>query len=249
MPMDRDRMPHSFPTRDLGAPTPGTTSLHEPPEGALLAPPALPDAMDPPVNGTDTNSTLPTFMDYFLKSMTDIERTAYRQTSAFCNTLDVVLRQATFLRDSLLSDANNRGGPFIRSAVIHVTLVERTASLEDRYRRAQVNCIRRYAMSTLDTHLGQLEIEGHVPKTAVLDTRAGTIIQGKSFAAKLLKCSDALLEPSTTFVTASGSEELGVRKTTMLLTFTLAKGARFPIRHDFSGSTFGYVDPLTEQFF
>lgn len=38
---DLDRMPHSFPPRDLGAPTPSTTTLNEPPEGALPAPPAV----------------------------------------------------------------------------------------------------------------------------------------------------------------------------------------------------------------
>lgn len=90
---------------------------------------------------------------------------------------------------------------------------------------------------------------------------------GKSFAAKLLKCLDVLLEPSQPFVTASGAEELGVRKTTMLLSFTLAKGttAQTIVKHvawvsntdiydvllsmSFLGSTFGYVDPLTEEFY
>ena len=179
----------------------------------------------------------------------------------------IVLGQATVLKHSLLAEAKLRGGLFVRPPVIHITPMDWIESLEERYRRAQVNCRRRYAIATLDTHLGQLEIEGNVPKTAVLDTGTGAIILGKSFAAKLLKCLDVLLELSHTFVTSSGAEKLGVRKTTMLLSFTLAKGttAQTIVKHvawvsntdiydvllgmSFLGSTFGYVDPLAEEFY
>lgn len=200
-------MPHSFPPKDLGAPTPGTTSLNEPPKGALPAPPAIDRISNDMPNGyfgADANIPLPLVMEEYLKHLTGMERRAFHQATVFFCSLAIVLRQATIIKDSFLADANLRGRSFIRPAVIHTTLVERIESLEERYRRAQVNCRRRYAMSTLDTHLGQLEIEVHVSKTAVSDTGAGTIIMVKMFASKLLKCSNVLLEPSQPLVTASG---------------------------------------------
>ena len=38
--MDVDQIPRSFPAKDLGNPTPGTTYLDQPPEGSPMPPPA-----------------------------------------------------------------------------------------------------------------------------------------------------------------------------------------------------------------
>ena len=48
--LDKDsvQIPMSFPTQDLGVPTPGTTHLNEPPKGELPPPPPLPTCFDQP---------------------------------------------------------------------------------------------------------------------------------------------------------------------------------------------------------
>ena len=101
---------------------------------------------------------------------------------------------------------------------------------------------------------------------AILDTGAGSIILGKTFAATLPLCHPALLIPAGSFVTASGAEEIGVQKTKHALTFVLAKGTpdETTIRAEclisntdvydvllgmeFMGQTFGYVYPLTAEY-
>ena len=134
------------------------------------------------------------------------------------------------------------------------------------YNLAQEDCGRVWSLATLETGNGQLQIEGHVPKVAILDTGAGGIILGKSFAASLPLCHPSLLIPAGAFMTASGQEERNVLKTKHALTFILAKGttAETTIRAEclisntdvydvllgmeFMGQTFGYVHPLTSEY-
>ena len=92
------------------------------------------------------------------------------------------------------------------------------------YNLAQADCGRVWSPATLNTDSGQLQIEGHTPRVAILDTGAGSIILGKSFAANLPLCHPALLIPAGSFMTASGAEETNVQKTKHALTFVLAKG-------------------------
>ena len=81
-----------------------------------------------------------------------------------------------------------------------------------------------WSLATLDTEGDQLQIEGHTPRVAILDTGAGSIILGKTFAASFPLCHPALLIPAGAFMTASGQEENNVQKTKHALTFVLAKG-------------------------
>ena len=60
--LDKDtiQIPMSFPTQDLGVPTPGTTNLNEPPEGELPPPPPLPSCFERPPGFPDrTRGALP----------------------------------------------------------------------------------------------------------------------------------------------------------------------------------------------
>ena len=135
-----------------------------------------------------------------------------------------------------------------------------------KYQKAQQQCGKHYAMSTLITTARQLQIEGRTPTVAILDTGAGAIILGKTFASRIEKCQPQLLEKAGTLITANGAEETGLKKTTFLLYFTLAKGTSEEtnitataimadtdtydvlLGMEFLGSVFGYVDPLTEEF-
>ena len=72
------------------------------------------------------------------------------------------------------------------------------------YNLAQEDCGRVWSLATLEIGSGQLQIEGHTPKVAILDTGAGGIILGKTFAASLPLCHLALLIPAGAFMTASG---------------------------------------------
>ena len=56
------------------------------------------------------------------------------------------------------------------------------------YNLAQADCGRVWSLATLNIEGGQLQIEGHTPRVAILDTGAGSIILGKSFAATLPLC-------------------------------------------------------------
>ena len=131
---------------------------------------------------------------------------------------------------------------------------------------AQEDCGRVWSLATLETGSGQLQIEGHTPRVAILDTGAGGIILGKTFAASLPLCHPALLIPARAFMTTSGQEEKNVLKTKHALTFVLAKGtsAETTIRTEclisntdiydvllgmeFMGQNFGYVHPLTSEY-
>ena len=121
-------------------------------------------------------------------------------------------------------------------------------------------------MATLDTTGGTLEIEGFVPKVAVLDSGAGGLILGKSFAKQIDLCHEGLLTPAGAFLTPTGELITGVKKTVNTLSFVLAKGTVGEIRitaevlisetdvydvllgMDFLGATFGFVHPLTSDF-
>lgn len=121
-------------------------------------------------------------------------------------------------------------------------------------------------MATLDTSGGMLEIEGFVPKIAVVDSGARGIILGKTFAKNIPLCHESMLTPVGAFLTASGEEVTGVMKITHTLSFILAKGTVGETRitaevlisetdvydvllgMDFFGATFGFVYPFTSEF-
>lgn len=136
-----------------------------------------------------------------------------------------------------------------------------------KYDNAQDRCNKSFAMAgPLVTSAGQFHIEGHVPAVEILDTGAGAIILGRKFASRLTICHPALLEPAGSFIAASGAEEHGIDQTVHLLEFTLTKGTSKEtttkahalvsntnsyenlLGMEFLKQTFGYADPLIEEF-
>ena len=95
-----------------------------------------------------------------------------------------------------------------------------------KYNEAQQRCGDTWAMATLDTHKGQVEIQGFVPKIAVVDSGAARIILGKKFAENIKLCGKEMLRPAGAFLTASGEEVTGLMKTMHCLEITLAKGTK-----------------------
>ena len=79
-------------------------------------------------------------------------------------------------------------------------------------------------MATLITTEGQLQVDGVTPRIAIIDTGAGAIILGRSFARKTDRCQFQYLAFGDTFVTATGQEKTSLGRTRLLLDFTLAKG-------------------------
>ena len=79
-------------------------------------------------------------------------------------------------------------------------------------------------MATLCTGNGQLTIEGVVPKIAVIDTSASSVILGRSFARRIDKCRHPLLTYGDSFITAGGNEDKSLGRCTLPIHFLLAKG-------------------------
>ena len=138
--------------------------------------------------------------------------------------------------------------------------------IAERYREAQRNYLKRYAMATLVTDDGQLVIEGLTPRVAVLDTGASAEILGRTFANRIRKCWPPYLSHGDSFITAGGREDMSLGRSKLPLDFVLGKGTSEEnlvnttiliadtdaydviLGMDFLGPCFGYLDPLTEEF-
>ena len=136
----------------------------------------------------------------------------------------------------------------------------------ERYREAQRNYLKRYAMATLVTSDGQLRIEGLTPRVVVLDTGASAVILGRTFANRIRKCRPPYLSHGDSFITAGGREDMSLGRSKLALDFVLAKGTSEEtlvnttkliadtdasdviLGMDFLGTSFGYLDPLTEEY-
>ena len=243
---DLVRLPHSFPSFDVATPTPSTTNLHEPPEGDM------PTTFLQP----DTNHVI---------SLPD-DTSDLQHVTQLCAALARGQAQAEILRVSLFEQAKKGEQTRPTMPVLMVHQDKMAPTLVTKYQRAQQQCDKNYAMSTLITTSDQLQIEGRTPTVAVLDTSVGAIILGKTFASRIEKCQPDLLQTAGTLITASGAEEKGFKKTAFLLNFTLAKGTSEEtnitataiiadtdtydvlLGMEFWGSVFGYIDPLTKEF-
>ena len=124
----------------------------------------------------------------------------------------------------------------------------------------------KFSKATLITTEGQLQVDGVTPRITIIDTGAGAIILGRSFARKINRCQFQYLAFGDTFVTAAGQETPSLGRMRLLLDFTLAKGTLEETKissytliadtdaydmilgMDFLGAVFGYLDPLTEEF-
>ena len=152
-------------------------------------------------------------------------------------------------------------------AVIMVVQGEREKDMiQERYNAAQEGHEKKYAMAQLITTDGQLEIEGIVPRIAVVDTGASAVILGRSFARRMDRCHPPWLVYGDSFITAGGHETKSLGRTKLHLKFVLSKGNceettihataliadtdayDVILGMDFLGPCFGYMDPLTEEF-
>lgn len=79
--------------------------------------------------------------------------------------------------------------------------------------------------SRLDTTTGILDLEGYVPKKAIIDTGASKVMVSSSFAAAIGIVVDTLA-PGPPFITAIGKMEEPVGVTLTLVTFTLGRGTQ-----------------------
>ena len=109
-------------------------------------------------------------------------------------------------------------------------------------------------------------MEGRIPRVAVIDTGASSIILGRAFGLHMDRCQPENLVFGDTFVTAGGTAENCLGRTKNHLSFILAKGTPAEttitspviiadtdaydviLGMDFLGPCFGYLDPLTEEF-
>ena len=254
--MDLDHIPRSFPAKDLGALTPGTTNLEQPPEGSHMSPPPSP----PVIPDRDAPVSQPGCVPLGGQSSMPPISTLIR-INDLCEQVRGVQITALSLKRQVWNEANKRGE--IKYPAQRVNQSDRT---ERNYRLAQLNSKQRFAMATLPTTDGELEIDGHVPAVVVIDTGAGAVILGKEFASTIPNCNHPFLEPGDTFITASGVEETGLGRTKYLLTFIIGKGTLQETKvqasaiiadtnaydvilgMDFLGACFGMMDPLTEEF-
>lgn len=171
---DLARLPHTFPTFDAEAPTPGTTNLYEQPEGPLPTP-----FDDPTIN--EVRVILPL-------------ANSAQQAATLCSTLALGHTQAVTLRVTLFNESKKREQTKPAMLVLLVQQDQLALSMVAKYEKAQQNCRKNYTMATLITTSGQLQIEGRTPKLAVLDTGAGAIILGRSFAKHIALCQPEFLE-------------------------------------------------------
>ena len=80
-----------------------------------------------------------------------------------------------------------------------------------------------YTPVYIDTKSGILDVEGYVPKEAILDTGATKVIVSKNFAAAMAIHAVSLAK-GTKFVTASGAVEVPLGVTYSTIEFTLGRG-------------------------
>ena len=135
--------------------------------------------------------------------------------------------------------------------------------VEKKYREAQLNNKKKFAMATLINVDGQFQIDDLTPRTAVIDTGASAIILGRSFARRMERCRPPWLHYGDVFITANGQEAPSLGRTKLMLEFVLASGTSEETKFnayaliadtdaydvilgmDFMGECFGYMDPLT----
>ena len=96
-----------------------------------------------------------------------------------------------------------------------------TPNMQSKFNIAQRRVRRRCSMASLISSHAQLEIEGKVPKVAIIDTGASSMILGKSFAKQLYKCALQYLAQGDTFVTSGGKVEKTSGRKKCLLHFVL----------------------------
>ena len=169
--LDLSRMPRSFPIGQPGEPTPGTTNLNEPPPGQVR----------PPNQGTVEKNVIVLQSDNSPPEISPLHRIAALETL-----LVTVTTQLSDLRASVF--ANTRTAEEARATPTAVLKTNETYLLGAafaQYNLAQADCGKVWSLATLNTEGGQLQIEGHTPRVAILDTGAGSIILGKTFAASL----------------------------------------------------------------
>ena len=83
--------------------------------------------------------------------------------------------------------------------------------------------ITHYTPVYLDTKTGVLDVEGYVPKEAILDTGATKVMMSKNFAAAMAIHAVSLAK-GTKFVTASGAVEVPLGVTYSSVEFYLGRG-------------------------
>lgn len=185
------RLLMTIPLRDMGSPTPRTTNLEEPPEGKLPPPPLL-----VPDNVVRTLGQQP--------PKAACLRTPEHYARTLFNSLKVVTKQAGTLNKRLLEIAKNADNHALQVLMVHNS--EASKRIAERYREAQRNSSKRYAMATLVTSNGQLQIEGFTPKIDVLDVSASAVILGRSFARRNEKCRPPYLSYAPYVSMARGME-------------------------------------------
>ena len=263
-PDDPIHMPLTFPVQDMGEPTPGTTTLDEPPADQLplaKAPPPSPEQLWPSTGWTTPEAdTLPTGSPKFIGWVK-----AHHLGNAVRLSMEVLQSQQKKLANFIYQEIRASEVP-VPMTLVRIEQHERLADQVKAYHTAQLQAGLRFSMSTLITGGSQILVEGLKPKICVLDTGCSAIILGRSFAHMMERCSYKNLTYGDTFVTAGGTEEKLLGRTKSQLTICLAKGTDAEttvtsiaiiadtnaydiiLGMDFLGACFGYVDPLTEEF-
>ena len=250
---DEVHLPLTFPMASMGTPTPETTNLNEPPEGNMpeptFRPSATPDREYSPLIEIPLSTKA-----HFLSLMRNL-----------CDHLGLVQDKANAMEVNLFDIAKAKE----QKAPVQVLVVQQLNEgkmIAEKYRLARKRHRMKFSMTTLLTTEGQLQVDGKTPQVAVIDTRAGAIILGGSFANRIDRCQSKYLAFGDSFVTAAGQDTPASGRTRLLLEFTLAKGTSEEttikshamiadtntydvlLGMDFLGAVFGYLDPLTEEF-
>ena len=170
---DRDRVPATFPAKPLGGPTPGTINLNEPPSRTLPPPPAT-------------------------QSVNMPRMTTLLEAKRVYNTLQEATKQSRLLYVDLFKKAKREEENALDSALVssleptQLPLQVQLAPLDDqelvKFNQAHSFSHLAFSYTTLKNTAGELQIEGHTPRIAVLDTGAGRVILGETFASHLERC-------------------------------------------------------------
>ena len=90
--VDNARLPRTFPIRDVGQSTPGTTYLDEPPEGLPPPPPYIPGFQNMQPQYTNSENAI---------LVSSAARLSCDTATSLCRSIDLVQRQAVALRGKL----------------------------------------------------------------------------------------------------------------------------------------------------
>lgn len=281
------QMPQTFSIQARGVPTPGTTHLGEPPEGELPPPPAI----YPPLNPFEELEYDAQGFRYCglgprIERAVDIAARA-QQLEADAATAE--------MKYTMKSENNNGASlrciqalkrttrnlvadlyilyvhlTFSSIACTHPSTVVLSAETffpreVSQYHEKHRVFDRRYSLAAFVTANGELDVDDEVSRRAVIDSGASSIVVGRDFAAKLLRCAQSNLVFGDSFTTAGGTKEQSLGRTKTHLTFTLARGTPTEttisapviiadtnvydvlLGMDFPGPLFGYFDPLTSE--